>query len=316
MSGYVCLHRKIMDNPIWKQLPESRAKVFLTILMRANYRTSKIWDHERNSEVEILPGTMVTSLEDLADKSGCSMKKVRLSLEYLEMSGMISVKKGKHGTLVTVINWDAYQPQGQTEGTQGADEGHDEGTKRALSEEVKKGIKKHTPDSGLLFPDDSDSEPEVPVSKKTVTRGAKKFSAPVLKLAAHLLSVHPTHMLSTEGATRDELKKVFDAVDESKWGALERHIRADHAADLASEKWAKDNGKYVMRLGKWIDTGKHRWIRMIADPQSAQQHSDEPEMICVIDTRLAKILQRPEWKKLKRPLPAGVIEVPYNAVRQ
>jgi hypothetical protein len=186
MSGYIRLHRRIMVSPIWKQMSSDRLKLWLAILLRANYRASSVIMQDR-SKLEIPPGSLLTSLEDLSEKSGLSIKQVRTALDYFEKSEMILSKRAYRGTVLTVVNWATYNPMpdeegtsraqtGQEVGTEWAPQGHLKGTNRALSEEVKEGEEGEEGNnlfsaavgSDALFAIDSDKPRRSTVSKKTV----------------------------------------------------------------------------------------------------------------------------------------------------
>jgi hypothetical protein len=161
--------------------------------------------------------------------------------------------------------------------------------------------------------EDFDLKSDTPVSEKTVRIRKAKATAPVIsELASNLCARHPKVRTCFPGEAVKKLNQIFALFPKAEWPALADRIDAMHKAKCVSPDWTKDGGQFSNGLRNWLDPVSEKW----AAANATQQQSDEPEMICVIDTRLAKILQRPEWKKLKRPLPAGVIEVPYNAVRQ
>jgi hypothetical protein len=129
MSGYIRLHRTLMDNPVWTQMPNERLKLWLTMLLRANYRASKVLMKD-GSQVDVPPGSLLTSLEDLHIKSGLTIKQVRTGIASFEKAGMIRSDRAYRGTVITLLNWASYNGQGHDEGTERAQEGHKEGTER------------------------------------------------------------------------------------------------------------------------------------------------------------------------------------------
>lgn len=58
------------------------------------------------------PGTIVTSVAELARRTGLSGSTIRRQTEYLLMRGSIGVKATNKGTIITICNWSQYQSSG------------------------------------------------------------------------------------------------------------------------------------------------------------------------------------------------------------
>jgi hypothetical protein len=177
MNGYIFLHRQLLEHPMWVQMPAERLKVWICILLRANHKPSKWWDGER--EVDIPAGGFITSTEKLAGQAHVTLKQTRGALDYLERAGMVARTRASRYSLVSVLNWDTYQAQGQgegkhlgkVEGEKRAIRGQGEGSERATDEECKNNKNNKTTHSPF---DGVDTPPRPTVSDLTATRKPKK----------------------------------------------------------------------------------------------------------------------------------------------
>ena len=114
-SGWIALHRKILDNPIWNMDKYSKAQAFLDLVLRANHKDNSIFIG--NQEMLIKRGQILTSQSKLAERWGWDRKTVKFFILFLTRERMVLYKtdrKIQHGfTLITIINYDAYQDIGQ-----------------------------------------------------------------------------------------------------------------------------------------------------------------------------------------------------------
>ena len=133
MSGWIKLHRSLLEWEWWDDHNASRLLIFL--LVSANYEEKK-W-----KGITIKPGSLVTSFDKLANALGMTKKQVRSSMQKLENSGEVARERAREGQLVTLVKWEKLQGWGEQEGTHlgtlRAREGHDEGTQRATTKESK-----------------------------------------------------------------------------------------------------------------------------------------------------------------------------------
>lgn len=101
MSGYIALHRKILDWQWWGSV--NHRVLFLELLLRANYKETK-WRNEI-----IAPGQLLTGEHQLSSWTGLTRSKLRTALRDLEMTNEIARKKTSKYSIITVINWQKYQ---------------------------------------------------------------------------------------------------------------------------------------------------------------------------------------------------------------
>jgi hypothetical protein len=107
-KGYIRLHRKLLDHPLFKDKPVAWLKIWIYILLRANWRESTF--RPRQGEVIVVPaGSLVTSLEKLGTHAALSKEHARRCLDYLERTHAVTLVRTHHWTMITIVNWAAYQ---------------------------------------------------------------------------------------------------------------------------------------------------------------------------------------------------------------
>jgi len=140
MTGYVKIHRKILESAEWKSLSPEGFMVMMTILLNCNYGESEALIEGQVRK--ILPGQWLTSRKRILEtigKNRITDKKIRTSLKVLETTGFLAneVTKGNH-RIITVNKWFYYQGNNHA-AKERANEGPTKGQRRAKSEEGKEG---------------------------------------------------------------------------------------------------------------------------------------------------------------------------------
>jgi hypothetical protein len=118
-GGFIKLHRSLLSSPIWESTPESWVRVFIALLLLANWKYSAWWDGTQ--EVTLEPGSVITSVKHLATVSGVSEKQVRGCFNFLQKAGMAAIKTANKYTLVSLTNWATYQNDNSEGGKQNGD---------------------------------------------------------------------------------------------------------------------------------------------------------------------------------------------------
>ena len=111
MDGYIKLYRELIDKPIWlKSTPEQKA-VLITLLLLCNH-CQKEWEW-KGEKFKVFPGQFVTSLESIRKRAGngISIQNVRSSLKRFKKLQFLTNKATKSGRVISIINWDSYQPK-------------------------------------------------------------------------------------------------------------------------------------------------------------------------------------------------------------
>ena len=157
-NGFIKIHRKILEWEWWEN--HNTLILFLYCLLAANWKDGKFEGHT------IKRGQFVTSYPTLAKKTKLSVRNVRTALKHLISTGCLTVKSYSKFSVVTVINYDAYQTSDTEDDRQVT--GNRQASDRQVTtiEEWKKGRKEegeeggerarantptHTPDDDILF---------------------------------------------------------------------------------------------------------------------------------------------------------------------
>lgn len=106
MNSKILLDRKIID---WEWYGDiNTCRVFIHLLIKAN------WKDKRWQGQFIKRGSLITSIGNLADETSLSIREVRTALEHLVKTGEIDKQTTSRYTLITVLNYNVYQPERQT----------------------------------------------------------------------------------------------------------------------------------------------------------------------------------------------------------
>ena len=134
--SFVKLYRKILGWEWYTDVPTKT--LFIHLLIVANRYPAR-WRGE-----EIKAGQKITSLANLAEETGLTLKQVRTALKKLEKSGEITSKGANKFTLITIENYALYQGCDEEEGKQRANKRQTKGNKQE-SKESKESKEYNTP---------------------------------------------------------------------------------------------------------------------------------------------------------------------------
>ena len=117
MSGWLKLHRKIIEKAIWQD--PQMLKLWLYCLIRANHTETEVLIEKQ--EIKLYPGQFVTGRFALADEYNRGAKKRhRVSpdtlwrwLKKFQEWEMLHIKSTNKYSVITIKNWDAYQQTAQ-----------------------------------------------------------------------------------------------------------------------------------------------------------------------------------------------------------
>ena|SRR3712207_1364942 len=110
-QGWIKLHRKILDSPLWKDCTLQQKVVMITLLLMANHEPKK-WIYN-GEEFTCKAGQFVTSLKSIQQEAGqdISIMQIRTSLAKFEKFGFLTSKSTNKNRLITIVNWDLYQSE-------------------------------------------------------------------------------------------------------------------------------------------------------------------------------------------------------------
>lgn len=105
-EGFVFIHRKF-KNWEWYDNPPTRL-IFEHCLYSANFK-DEVWQGKL-----IKRGQFPTSVEKLAVSNGLTTQQTRTALNNLQITNEITIQATNRYSIITVVNWDLYQPKQQT----------------------------------------------------------------------------------------------------------------------------------------------------------------------------------------------------------
>lgn len=104
-QGWVCVHRQLLDNPIFKN--DKLFRVFMYCLLKASH--SKHDQLVGDSIVNVNPGQFVTGRKAISSSTGLTEQNVRTALVKLEKLSILTIKPTNKYSVVSITNWDKYQ---------------------------------------------------------------------------------------------------------------------------------------------------------------------------------------------------------------
>jgi hypothetical protein len=107
-KGYIRLHRKILEHPLFKDKPVAWFKIWIYILLRANWRES-VFRPRQGEQITVPAGSLITSLEKLGTHATLSKEHARRCLDYLERTHAVTLQRTHHWTMISIVNWATYQ---------------------------------------------------------------------------------------------------------------------------------------------------------------------------------------------------------------
>lgn len=153
MTGFVVIHRKIYENPLFVKHPIAR-QVFEDLLKLAAWK--KCQQDWRGCPVELGRGQVMISMRRLAEITARTVKQVRIALRKCEAHKMLILghkqgtpegnTKGKAPTIITICNYTQYQDLSNLAG-------NDKGTPEVPSGANKR-TNNHKPKKELLSSND------------------------------------------------------------------------------------------------------------------------------------------------------------------
>lgn len=111
MEGWIKLHRKLLENPLWTSEPFTRGQAWVDLLVLANHKDS--FFYKRGNKIDVKRGQLARSVVELSDRWKWSRSKVNNFLKQLEKEQQVIQQKSNVTQLVTIINYDCYQEKEQ-----------------------------------------------------------------------------------------------------------------------------------------------------------------------------------------------------------
>ena len=134
-GSFIKLHRKMLE---WEWYDHDNTKLlFIHLLLIAS------WKEYEWHGIQLYPGELIRSNQNLGTELGKSVKQIRAALENLKRTGEVATRFEAGTRIITIKNWGQYQGEGSRMGSQrapkragkGQQNGQDEGSQRATYKE-------------------------------------------------------------------------------------------------------------------------------------------------------------------------------------
>ena len=109
-SGYILLHKQIMDNCLWEDKPFARGQAWIDLLLMANFKDGEMFS--KGTVIQIKRGQVFRTIKFLSNRWGWSVKKTKGFLKLLENQKMVTLEGLQQGTLITIEKYGLFQLQG------------------------------------------------------------------------------------------------------------------------------------------------------------------------------------------------------------
>ena len=242
-SGWFKVSRKVFSHPIADDKPWDRLSAWLFLISLAAHDdfTTTIRQHQ----YPLKRGRLAISLNDLAGKTGWTVKECRTFLAWLRKHEMIKRFSDHASTFILIVNYDKWQgiaegiDEGTEEGKAGDSPEQPEEDEQGTEEGIATGIAKGTPRE--------ESPPCIPLKKQSM-RMKEKDSLPTLSKSK------PTY-----SATMNYETGKFEITAEALAKLDQDHPTVDLEAEIKNaEGWCLDTAKKhkiingMSFLGKWM----------------------------------------------------------------
>ena len=115
MSGYIKLHRSIVENPMWGKEPFSAGQAWVDLLVSANFKDTSIYI--RKTKINLTRGQIAWSTITMSKRWKWSRGKVLRFLSELKTEGMIVQEAGHLTTITTICNYSRFQDSNTADST-------------------------------------------------------------------------------------------------------------------------------------------------------------------------------------------------------
>lgn len=112
-EGWIKLHRKLQDNPIWTSEPFTRGQAWVDLILLANHEPGYIY--VRDHKINLKRGDVGWSQNRLSKRWKWSRTKVRAFLNMLEKEQQVKQIKSRSYTVIRLLNYKEYQRKKQQE---------------------------------------------------------------------------------------------------------------------------------------------------------------------------------------------------------
>lgn len=105
-SGYIKIHRKILDNPVVMK-DSDHLSVWIYLLLHATHKEMNVTFGGK--KIILKPGQLITGARAIAKDLKLNKDKIQRILNEFKSDTQIDTQKNSKGRLITLLNWDLYQ---------------------------------------------------------------------------------------------------------------------------------------------------------------------------------------------------------------
>lgn len=110
-DGWIKLHRKLLDNPLWCCEPFTRGQAWVDLILLANHEYG--FFYKRGVKIELQRGQCGVSEVGLSERWKWSRTKVKKFINDLEKEQQIIHQQNNVTQIVTIVKYDEYQTKEQ-----------------------------------------------------------------------------------------------------------------------------------------------------------------------------------------------------------
>lgn len=114
MEGWIKLHRKLLDNPIFSS--EKGLKIWIWCLLKANHLETDVY--LGMEKIHINSGEFIFGRDSASKDLKIKPSTIRNWIELLKKDSYINTKTTNKYTVITIQNWIMYQEKGHEKGQQ------------------------------------------------------------------------------------------------------------------------------------------------------------------------------------------------------
>jgi len=270
MSGWICLHRKLLD---WEWYSDSNTmRLFVHCLLKANYE-EKTW-----RGVKLKRGQFITSRDSLSKELGLSVMQIRTAINKLKSTNDITIKTSTKNTIITVSNYELYQDNNQQINHNNNQQNNQQHNRQITTDNnitINKETNKREPDSS----NQGELDFKIPVTPP-VKPAAKNYSDQFEQFWQQAIIEYKRcgDAPGNKAEAYEQWKKLKPTEDEANlWSsairsqATIRKKTRDVGGRIASFKnlsrWLK-NSCWEDVIAPWADTGNISFLKKPQEPRS------------------------------------------------
>lgn len=110
MEGWICLHRKVLENPVICK-DSDYFTVWCYLLLSATHKEKKVLFGGK--KILLKEGQVITGRKVISEKFKISESKVKRILIELESDQLIDRQRSNKNSLISILNWHKYQKSDQ-----------------------------------------------------------------------------------------------------------------------------------------------------------------------------------------------------------